>query len=158
DLEYASDGTPHVWIVTDAPSQYSLATPNASGGWTLANAPVPEAGAWNRFTLGTDGSIVSISYKSLSDGNLQLHALGGGAALPLDDATPSLVRIALSVASTPAPSSPAGPLFALAAARDEGVFVIAGTATTKTKSLVASAIAPVPTCHTPDPSPTPCSA
>src|SRR5262249_50644430 len=56
-----------------------------------------------------------------------------------------------SVASTPAPGSPAGPLFALAAARDEGLAVIAGTATTKTKALVTSATAPVPTCHAPSP-------
>jgi hypothetical protein len=152
DLELGSDGAPRVWIVTDAPNAYSLATPDGKGGWTLANAPVPAPGAWNRFTLAADGSIVSLAFQGPVNGSLQLHSLIGGADKTIGGLWPDLGVPAYAVASAAAPTAPSGPLFAVAMAYDDGIHVfVESKASPETESVIAGATPAVETCFTPGP-------
>lgn len=153
DMEMSSDGQPLVWVVTDAPSAYSLFTPTQPEGWSMAAAPVPEAGAWNRFTRGSDGSLVSLAFKSLANGGSQLHALVNGADRSigkpsLDFSTPDMV-----VAAAPGPKSPSDRIFTVALAYEDGIHVFGEAASgPAVEKVIPNVSAPVPTCTPPDPS------
>ncbi len=125
DLEVSAAGAPGLWIVTDAPDAYSLATPSAQGdAWTLTSAPVPEAGAWNRFTRSAaDGSTVSLAIEAPPSG-YQLHALVGGADRDVGSpfSGPGLWLMAVTPAE--APTSSSGPLFAVALEAEDGIHVV----------------------------------
>jgi hypothetical protein len=148
DLEVGSDGVPRMWIVSDPPSGYSMATPSAGGTWALASAalPVPTStGLLYRFTLASDGSVVALAF----DGSSQLRALVGSTPRAVGSPASSPVPD-YSVTAAPAPATPAGPLFAVAIAHGDGIHVVGESAQApETEVTVSGAKPATPTCVTP---------
>lgn len=150
DLEVGSDGAPRVWIVSSPPSEYSLATPSTSG-WSLAAAALPNGatvgtGGWNRFTLGADGSIVSLALTAPSS-TYRLHAIVGGADRAVGSPFAVSAPIGYAIA---APTAPTGPLFGVALSDGNGIRVVGESASApETETVVPGTSPPVPTCPTP---------
>jgi hypothetical protein len=152
DLEMTKDNTPLLWVLTDAPNTYSLLTPKPAGGWAVAAAPVPEAGAWNRFTRGSDGSIVSLAFKQTAGGGEQLHALVGAADRSIGAPSSDFSAPDYVLAAAPAPGAPNELLFTLAMLYGDGIHVFGESASAPEKEVTIPGIkAPVATCHPPDP-------
>jgi hypothetical protein len=152
DLEVGGDGVPRMWLVSDAPSTYSLATPDGASGWTLINAllPVPVAtGGGYRFTLATDGSIVALAF-DLGASLPQLRALVGGLLRNIGSPVENWLITDYSVTAVKAPATVAGPLFAAAIAHNDGVHIVGESAQApETEVTAPGTTAPTPTCVTP---------
>ncbi|MEO7330329.1 MAG: hypothetical protein ABI193_17265 [Minicystis sp.] len=153
DLEMAKDNTPLLWVLTDAPDTYSLLTPDPAGGWKVAPAAVPEAGAWNRFTRASDGSIVSLAFKQNASNGEQLHALVGATDRAIGAPSNDFSAPDYVIAAPPAPGSPSELLFALAMAYDnDGIHVFGESKSAPEREVILPGIkAPVSTCQNPDP-------
>ncbi|MEO1271269.1 MAG: hypothetical protein AAFX99_24520 [Myxococcota bacterium] len=115
DLEFDSDGVPHIWFLSDAPDERTHAWKPLGGEWQTERATLPgdSNSGWGRFTIATDRSPVAFNFDRDSDDGWSLWADGGDGPFAISS---SLGR-RLAWASPVPPPMPAleveGPRFAI---------------------------------------------
>lgn len=123
DLETAPDGSPRVWLVSDAPNTVSLATEDAKGAWSLSKADLPAGGSFERFTLTSEGKVAAFAFDETQTHEWNLHVLVDGKDQPLGLVPGSLPSV--RVAPAPAPAAPSNAHWVAAFASSSSVTVLA---------------------------------